>query len=263
MQSNLNPLQAQNVREVIELSKFQVYSVDNSYFKRPNCFQLMFDGSKIEGLNNNNRITYNFLTESPEAKRGWLQKLRKYCFCCQKCAALYDYEPIKSAPDAQQQQIDSTASPARRFISLWVMEAKDISQITTNKQASTYCAVLLDNVKQARTTSKGGESVFWGEEFKFDDVSPCQSRLSIVLFGSNKNDTYLELGCVSIKMNDIQPSNRVEDWFTIIPFTKSNQPQEAMSTIRIACLLSVEQKLSPMLQSKFLNVNRKKGNSFM
>jgi hypothetical protein len=71
------------------------------------------------------------------------------------------------------------------------MEAKDVGQITSSKQANTYCAVLLDNVKQARTTTKGGESVFWGEEFKFDDVAPCHSLLSIVLFGSNKNDVYV------------------------------------------------------------------------
>lgn len=171
-------------REIISLASAQAYSLDDSYFGRAHCFQVILDtdmitsgtGSKVAGgAPPGTRITYNFIAESANDKQEWIQYIREFGYCCRDCAAMY-------TPGD-----DESARPASRSLGLWVMEAKDLKvpgASNSSKSLNPYCVVLFNDIKQARTGVKNEDAPFWGEEFRFNDIPQCQKRLRLLFFSS-------------------------------------------------------------------------------
>ncbi|KAI8822018.1 uncharacterized protein EV422DRAFT_566445 [Fimicolochytrium jonesii] len=254
-------------REVITLGWSQVYSVDDSYFGRANCFQLMFDqddvstgnNSKMGTLNNSNskgpsRMTYNFIAESANDKHEWIHALRKFGYCCETCASAADDGDAEGVAPMQQ-----------RSLQLWVMEAKEMKAPSTSalgpvgKSINPYCIVLLNDVKQARTSVKSDDSPFWGEEFRLSDISPCRTRLRLLFFGSSptKLQKNMEVGYVSINLSRMPPNKRVEEWYHIRPFGGDKDAAKdrpaTVGSVRIAYKLTNEQSLPMGLYEELLS----------
>lgn len=182
---------SESPREVIDLKACQVYSLDDSYFGRANCLQLVVEGPQHDTADDQpqsptTRTTYNLIAESPNDKQEWIQLLRPFCYCCPNCATVYASSCLSCSEPPQQGQ--STV----RSLRLWVMEAKDLGSLTTANKLNPYCVVLFNDIKQARTGVRSGEAPFWGEEFRLSDIPPCRNRLRLLLFGAaggGKRDT--------------------------------------------------------------------------
>lgn len=200
--------------EVIKLSVCTIWSVDDSFFGMANCLQLIInDGVDIF-------LTYNFIVENAIEKQEWLAELRKLSTGCNRC-----------------QEIFSTTTDVQpRSMRLWLVEAKDLPA-----KSNPFCVVLLDNVKQARTQVRSGDSPFWGEEFSFNDIPPCRSKLRLIFFSNQQGKARdQELGYVSINLSSIKPGKKVEEWGQIISFTQEKTP---IGSVRIAYLLSNDTSL--------------------
>ncbi|KAJ3280051.1 Ras GTPase-activating protein 1, partial [Borealophlyctis nickersoniae] len=239
-------------REVISLgSNCQVYSVDDSYFGRANCLQLIIDLSQntIPDASTSpptptfpsaaaNRVPYNIIAESANDKSEWISALRHFCYCCAKCAQVYGWRApsgnaVTATADLGSAGVDG--HNLARSLQLWVMEAKELQ--AGGKGANPYCVVLFNDVKQARTSAKSGDSVFWGEEFRFSHT---------------KSQRDAEIGYVSINLSTLRTGKKVEEWYQIKPFQKSNV--EVAGTVRIAYILSNDQSLPMNLYQEFLEV---------
>ncbi|KAI9091796.1 hypothetical protein DFS34DRAFT_653256 [Phlyctochytrium arcticum] len=287
--------------EVVSLNRGQIWSIDDSYFGRANCFQLILDltpvledgqgrgipisvsSSNMTGLTTIaaqqsqgqyppmspqsggqqsslplpvQRITYNIIAESGNDKHEWISTLRKFCVCCSKCQAAYGLSSMTASLGALN------ISPPVRSIRLWVMEAKELkSPNANNKSISSYCVVLFNDVKQARTGIKVDESPFWGEEFRFNDIPPCRSRLRLLFFNAAtaKMQRDTEIGYVSINLSTLKPNRKFEEWYQIRPFnTRSSSPQlshpEPVGAVRIAYILSNDQSLPMALYEEFIQI---------
>ncbi|TPX63672.1 hypothetical protein SpCBS45565_g06426 [Spizellomyces sp. 'palustris'] len=243
---------SESPREVVTLSRGQVWSLDDSYFGRANCFQLILDWSEEGAASNSGRITYNLIAESANDKHEWMQTFRKFCSCCPKCAAVYG----KSHNGVESPKQDGTNVRSMR---LWVMEAKDLKSSSTGlgKSINPYCVVLFNDVKQARTGIRNEESPFWGEEFRFSDIPPCRSRLRLLFFNgaTMKLQKDSEIGYVSINLSTLKTGKKVEEWYQIRPFARaSDNANSPVGAVRIAYILSNDQSLPIALYEEFLQI---------
>ncbi|KAJ3012327.1 Ras GTPase-activating protein 1 [Thoreauomyces humboldtii] len=245
-------------REVITLSASQVYSLDDSYFGRAHCFQLILDteftaaGSPIRATpsytnsaHSSSSITYNFIAESANDKHEWIQCIRKFAYCCKACHA--------------SGELNKGAGIPSRSLGLWVMEAKDLKVAgtnTSNPRLNPFCVVLLNDVKQARTSVKKEDAPFWGEEFAFQDIPPCQTRLRLLFFSgaTTRLGKDLEVGYVSINLTRLKANRKIEEWYQIRPFHRDDSllAQGHMGSVRIAYQLSNERSLPMPLYSELL-----------
>ncbi|KAJ3176838.1 Ras GTPase-activating protein 1 [Geranomyces variabilis] len=247
---------SEHPREIISLAASQVYSLDDSYYGRAHCFQTILDtdmitsgtGAKLQsGLPPGARITYNFIAESANDKQEWIQCLREFGYCCKECAALY------------RNSNEEGTRPATRSLGLWVMEAKDlkVAASSTSKSLHPYCVVLFNDIKQARTGIRSEEAPFWGEEFRFNDIPPCQNRLRLLFFSrpASRLQKDLEVGYVSINLGKLKSDNRrCEDWHQIRPFLRGDVGLNPgpVGSVRIAYQLSNEESLPMPLYKELL-----------
>ena len=181
----------------------QAYSVDDSYFGRANCFQIIFDPrapdksstgvsqaipTPTSSQQSQSRIIYNLIAETRNDKEEWISALRLFCFCCAKCAEVYGYCPPETTILASSDLLSTLLKEGTggtnlvRSLHLWVMEAKEL---VGPKGCNPYAVVLFNDIKQAKSSVKSGESVFWGEEFVFSDIPPCRTRLRLLFFSSS------------------------------------------------------------------------------
>ncbi|KAJ3188942.1 Ras GTPase-activating protein 1 [Gaertneriomyces sp. JEL0708] len=266
--------------EIITLSACQVYSVDDSYFGRAHCFQLIMESrpGKADGLgqsggittslhsgvssvasSGSGKVTYNIIAESANDKAEWIHALRQFCHCCDVCSSVYGTHNYSSwSVDGSESEPAAEGNKNRKLVRsmcLWVMEAKDLRLGSGGKIVSPYCIVLFNDVKQARTGMRSGESPFWGEEFRFSDIPPCRSRLRLLFFnagGTGKKDS--EIGYVSINLSKLKTNKRIEEWYQIRPFSRTSGSSDPVGAVRIAYVLTNEQSLPMALYEEFLEI---------
>ncbi|KAJ3051557.1 Ras GTPase-activating protein 1 [Rhizophlyctis rosea] len=257
-------------REVMKLgTNTQAYSVDDSYFNRANCFQIILDPRAPDKSStgassqlstpqqSQSRIIYNLIAESQNDKEEWISALRLFCFCCAKCAEAYGYRPPETSILASSELLSSLLKEGTggtnlvRSLHLWVMEAKEL---VGPKGANPYAVVLFNDIKQAKSSVKSGESVFWGEEFVFSDIPPCRTRLRLLFFSSSNTRLQrdIEIGYVSINLSMLRTGKKVEEWYTIKPFQRTGS--ESVGAVRIAYKITNEQSLPMSSYSEFLEV---------
>ncbi|KAI8801205.1 hypothetical protein BJ742DRAFT_37566 [Cladochytrium replicatum] len=215
-----------------------------------------------EASKNKVSVVY-LLAESAVEKADWLHHLHQTCYCCNTCSATYGYRlPLKMNVNKGRQDVANDPSFVRQTkrLHLWIMEAKDLQACQNSKSSLAggplYCEVLLDDIRQAKTSSKSLESLFWGEDFKFYDFSPCHSRLRILLYqgqhGRPQKDT--EVGYVSIPLQSMQAGKRTEGWFQVRSFGSSEDEDVVVGVIRLALTLTSEHYIPKDLRERFLKI---------
>jgi hypothetical protein len=150
-------------RDIISLKETSVSPLDDSFFNRKNCFQILQDTSV-------GRQVVNFSADSASTVSTWLQALLTYSYCCSKCAAAYKYSAETHMNQCLADKDDSYR--IYRSLQLGIMEAKDLPFVSSpSRTLNVYCVVYFDDTKQARTVTKSGDVFFWGETFTFRFVA--------------------------------------------------------------------------------------------
>lgn len=145
---------------IIDLASSYVYPLDDSFFGRPNCFQLVVNGNAV------------YLCANTEVEASdWVQALLPYA------------AGSGVAPAVADNRLQHTV----KSLQLTVSEAKDFG----GKITHAYCIVSLNGVKVARGPAKvvGKDgSAFWGENFSFDDLAETIHEFSVSVFSRGKKD---------------------------------------------------------------------------
>ncbi|KAI9205872.1 Rho GTPase activation protein [Polychytrium aggregatum] len=162
----------------------------------------------------------------------------------------------QSAPVATAKALTGYA----RSLQLWITEAKDMGGA---QKYAPYCVVLLNDIKQARTTTKHGDSPFWGEDFRFSDIPPCRTRLRLLFFSSstNRSQKDTEIGYISINLSNLKSGKQVESWYPLKAFSRQategdGTPPAAASPgmVRVAYFLTNEKTLPMNAYEEFLQI---------
>ncbi|KAJ3083733.1 Ras GTPase-activating protein 1 [Quaeritorhiza haematococci] len=278
---------ATKVRDVIALKDCSVYPLDDSYFGKPNCLQILVNrersdiakkGQQRSDGSPTQRQVYNLVAETAADREVWIQTLKQFVQCCpsRKPSTANSNAAYFAAIAASS--LENGYRPIRS-LRLWIMEAKDIpipSAIGSNGRSALinpsavaatlvskpvlggnlypYCVVLFDDVKQARTGTKAGDNPFWGETFYFSDISPHHTRLRILMFQHNKLQRDVDIGYVSINLNTIKTGKKVEEWYPIKAFHPEDQSTNRTGSMRVGVLLTNEHLLPMHEYTDFLNL---------
>ncbi|KAI8822597.1 uncharacterized protein EV422DRAFT_405988 [Fimicolochytrium jonesii] len=225
--------------EILPLRHSAIHDLDNSYFARPHCFQIIC-------LTQRGKETYNLIAESAVEKQNWMSDLRAFASCCIKGILLREKDGVRSQVSENEEEDYAVI----RSFQLSVMEAKDLHSPAPNSDMSVYCIALLDDVKQARTTKKGATAPFWGEEFEFVNVCPHYNRLRVVIFNGSQ-----DIGYVSINLFNPKASSRTEQWYPIKQLPQISKPEAPSSgSIRIGFHSNTQQLLPRSQYLRFVDL---------
>ncbi|KAJ3052857.1 Ras GTPase-activating protein 1 [Rhizophlyctis rosea] len=246
--------QSTKPREIISLRDSAVHNLDDSYFNRADCFQLVASTSS-------GRQVYNLVTGSTADKEEWMDLLRRFATCCARCTAdRREGRSASSTPRSGSLNGEESGSVGRqegdggyrvlRTFHLSIFEAKEIPG-----PVNPYCIVLFDDIKQARTTTRSGEAPFWGETFKFTDLCPHFTRLRILIFTHNRLQKDVDVGYVSIPLGGIKPGVRVEQWYPIKQLARTGgEDIPRRGSMRVGILVSHEHVLPPLEYGEFQKI---------
>ncbi|KAI9197188.1 uncharacterized protein BJ171DRAFT_229349 [Polychytrium aggregatum] len=232
--------EAVKARDVIDLRPAYAYSVHESFFDCKNVVQIIYKhrtGSQ----------TISFRLSSPKQQQAWLASFKRIMYCCDPCAGLYGYIPDDPNSIAPNEELSLLHQPkplmarALQTLQVWVMEVRDLplGRNVTREKAQPYCIVLLDDVRQARTTIKQGTTPFWGETFQFYDFPCHHSKVRIALFGHVPLMNDELIGYISVNLKDLPTERRVEEWYPIKTFPDYGT-SERPGSMRVAFQLWTE-----------------------
>ncbi|XP_043939435.1 ras GTPase-activating protein nGAP-like isoform X2 [Protopterus annectens] len=98
------------------------------------------------------------------------------------------------------------------MLSLWVTEAKDLTP-----KRKYFCEIHLDGSLYARTTSKTcSNSMFWGENFEFDNLPSVQEVTVYILKDEDKKKKDVTpVGSVTIPTSEVTCRQHLEKWYPV------------------------------------------------
>ncbi|KAI9102621.1 hypothetical protein DFS34DRAFT_609914 [Phlyctochytrium arcticum] len=231
-------------REVISLKQSAIHGLDDSYFTRPYCFQLV-------NVSNKGRQTFNLIAESATEKEEWMRHIGRFAYCCIRGMLARE----RRALQLPTQGSDEEKYIIRRSFQLSIMEAKELPQTPTLGGLNPYCIVLFDDVKQGRTTTKNTDMPFWGDEYEFEDICAHFTRLRIVIFNHSRMQRDGDLGYVSINLEAAKPGMRVEQWYPIKQLPRpSSDDGSWRGSLRVGFCLNVQQLLPASTYTRFLEL---------
>ncbi|KAJ3188980.1 hypothetical protein HK101_009062 [Irineochytrium annulatum] len=239
--------ESQRPRDIIGLRAASVSSVDDSFFNKPFCLQVI-------NVTASGRQVYNLSADSESTRDEWLMNLKDHAYCCSKCASGYGYNPDIGSNMHLLDRVNGFR--LIRSLELGIMEAKDLPGTLVSGGArglSPFGVIMFDEVKQARTSTKSGDTPFWGENFFFDDIRPHHNRVRILMFHQNRIQRDTDIGYISIHLDQVKTSKRVEEWFKIKPIPKAGMDENMSGgSIRIAFTFKEDTLLPSVEYDNFL-----------
>ncbi|XP_034325355.1 ras GTPase-activating protein 1 isoform X2 [Magallana gigas] len=198
---------------LIDLSYSSLYPVHDSFFGRPNCFQL------ITNSFNHSQIYY-LCAENIDLAQNWIQRLRPYC--------------VNTAPVSQQR-----LSALKELRSLTV-EVVDAQKLSTKLLPHPYCILNLKNpgqnpIKVCRTQVEEGHNPVWEEKFILDDIPSDIESISISVHNYSKRFIDKEIGKpiaqILIPLEEIKSLDLFAKWFSLVPVSPTSRGE--MGSLRI------------------------------
>ncbi|KAK3861358.1 hypothetical protein Pcinc_032675 [Petrolisthes cinctipes] len=152
-------------RGLIDLNCSYLYQVHDSFFERPNCFQLV--ERELPCLAT---VTY-LCSDSQELTNDWMAVLRPLCV-----------PQTVGQPKLQTLKFMKT-------LHLVVMQA---TRLPMKIVPNPYCLVSLNQVKVCRTRPKQCPDPVWEEDFLLDDIPPDVVMFTITVYNHGKRSKDLE-----------------------------------------------------------------------
>ncbi|ELT91839.1 hypothetical protein CAPTEDRAFT_152841, partial [Capitella teleta] len=190
---------------LIDLSYSSIYPVHDSFFGRPNCFQLV-----LRALNQVS-VSYICAVTSDQAQE-WIQDLKPYC--------------TNTQPKVRSKSVFSTLTELRS-LQIKIFDARKLSV----KHAShPYCILSLNDTKVGRTQVKEAPDPCWDEEFTLDDIPPDIESLTISVYNKGKRSKDTEVASLRLNLSDIVVGQTQDDWHVLsASYPSSKGPGEAGS----------------------------------
>ncbi|KAK3098387.1 hypothetical protein FSP39_019002 [Pinctada imbricata] len=191
---------------MIDMSFSSLYPVHDSFFGRPNCFQL------ITNAYNHFQIYY-LCAENGDLAQKWLQALKPYC--------------VNTTPVRTQQR-----SSVLKELRTLTVEVVDARQLLVRVLPHPYCVVSLNQVKVCRTQVAEGSNPVWEEKFIIDDV-PCDiEAFSISIYNHSKRTVDREIAQVTVPFEDLKNVDCYDKWSPLHPVSQGVRGEQGSLRIR-------------------------------
>ncbi|XP_041369267.1 ras GTPase-activating protein 1-like [Gigantopelta aegis] len=186
---------------LIELSYSALYPVHDSFFSRPNCFQI------VSNFNNNQVQVCYLSADNPDTVQKWIQSVKPY---------------IGADNDSCLKEFHS--------VTINVFEAHQLPNKLLNHP---YAVVSLGSVKVSRTEVGEAPNPVWEEEFVLDDIPADVEVFTVSLYNKVKRSRDTEIAHVTLDLRtlDLRTREYVEEWFGLQAATPNNKTD--MGTLRL------------------------------
>eukprot|EP00111_Clytia_hemisphaerica_P003207 TCONS_00009136-protein len=217
---------------LFDLSYASVYTVHDSLFGRPNCFQIV-----VRALNETQ--THFLCTETSDQAQEWLEAIGPFCGSMNK--------------QNQRKISQQNAIKELRSLEITICHAQ---KIPVNKLPHPYCVVSLNDIKTCRTQAKEAPEPVFDEEFKFEDLPNDITSFTVSMY-TRKTGPYTkdkEMARVTVNLNTMEPGKALDNWHSLT----SAQHKSDMGSVRITAkfkheiIMPVEEysKLTEVLLSR-------------
>ncbi|KAK4312336.1 hypothetical protein Pmani_016231 [Petrolisthes manimaculis] len=179
-------------RGLIDLNCSYLYQVHDSFFERPNCFQLV--ERELPCLAT---VTY-LCSDSQELTNDWMAVLRPLCV-----------PQTVGQPKLQTLKFMKT-------LHLVVMQA---TRLPMKIVPNPYCLVSLNQVKVCRTRPKQCPDPVWEEDFLLDDIPPDVVMFTITVYNHGKRSKDLEVAEVMVELINLENGEEIEEWHNLTGIT--------------------------------------------
>ncbi|RXG72389.1 Ras GTPase-activating protein 1 [Armadillidium vulgare] len=179
-------------RGVIDLNCSYLYQVDESFFERPHCFQLV--ERELPCLAT---VTY-LCSDAADTTADWMAVLRPLCI-----------PQMTGSPKLSNVKF-------MKSLHLTIMQA---SRLPSKIVPMPYCLVSLNQVKTCRTRPKPGPDPVWDEEFILDDIPTDVVMVTVVVYNMTKRGKDSEVAEVVIELDSLPNGEEVEEWHQLTGIT--------------------------------------------
>ncbi|XP_014669624.1 PREDICTED: ras GTPase-activating protein 1-like [Priapulus caudatus] len=169
---------------LIDLAYCTLYQVHDSFFEKPNCFQLVTRGLSA--------VEVNYLyADSPEDAQEWMRKIKPLC-----------YQAVQ--PSSLQNRVKELKS-----LHINILDAK---RIPVKLAPQAFCVVSLNDVKVARSRTQSTPDPVWEEEFLLDEIPADITSYTVTVFSRGKRAKDTAIGQVTTRLTSLPPGEQSEDW---------------------------------------------------
>jgi len=181
-------------RGLIDLNCSYMYQVHDSFFDRPNCFQLV--ERELPCLAT---VTY-LCADQQECASDWMAVLRPLCV---------------------PQTVNAPKIPSLKFMKTLSLSVLQASRLPGKIVPQPYCLVSLNQVKVCRTRTKPGPDPVWEEDFTMEDIPEDVVMFTITVYnsGGRRSNKDVEVASVTIELNTLNNGEEVEEWYPLTGIT--------------------------------------------
>ncbi|KAL3867273.1 hypothetical protein ACJMK2_044487 [Sinanodonta woodiana] len=176
---------------LIDLNYSDLYPVHDSYFGRPNCFQLVTNALQHYQI-------YYLCADSDDLAAKWVNCLKQHCVNTQ-------YARIQQR---------SSVLKELRSLNIEILEARNLSP---KYFSHPYCVLTLNSVKVCRTQSVDMTNPYWSEVFTLDDIPGDVQSFTVKIYNQSKRSKDTEIAQVMIKLKDLGDGENMDKWHMLLP----------------------------------------------
>lgn len=175
---------------LFDLSYASVYTVHQSLFGRPNCFQIV-----VRALNETQ--THFLCADTSDEAQEWIEAISSFCGKRSNQRKLSSQSPIKEL----------------RSLEMTICHAQ---KIPVNKLPHPYCVISLNDIKTCRTQAREAPEPIFDEEFKFEDLPMDISSFTISMY-TRKTGPYKdkEMARVTVNLSTMEPGKTLDQWYPL------------------------------------------------
>ncbi|XP_052795998.1 ras GTPase-activating protein 1-like [Mya arenaria] len=181
------------LKGLIDLNYSELYPVDDSFFGRPNCFQLVTNALQHYQI-------YYLCAENTDMGTSWINTLKEHCV------------------NTQMTRIQKRSTVLKELRSLTV-EVIESRKLPPKHLSHPYCVITLNNVKVCRTEHVDLNNIFWGETFTLDDIPGDVNFIAAKIFNHSKRSKDTEVANVTIPLQEFDNGELVDKWYTLTPYS--------------------------------------------
>ncbi|GAB6026339.1 hypothetical protein CHUAL_012542 [Chamberlinius hualienensis] len=171
---------------LIDLSYTSLYVVHDSFFERPNCFQLVEKALPCLST------VYYLCASTPDLAQEWIQAIRPYC----------SQQMLKKAVNSGLKEL--------RSLHITIFDAH---RVPIKFLPHPYCIISLGEVKVCRTRVREAPDPVWNEEFFLDDIPLDVNSCTVTVYNRGKRYRDTEMAEVTIDLSSLTHGNENEDWY--------------------------------------------------
>ena len=209
-------------KAIVHLAYSALYSVHDSLFERPHCFQL------VERTLPCISTVYYLSSADPETQQEWMNAVKPLCSPNLSAVnsmifravhedpsfgtAAFVNNPDLDSSSPKHKHCNSIGKGVSRMRSLYI-KMIEAHRLPTKITPHPFVTLSLNTVKVAKTSVKCPPDPIWEEDFVLEDIPADVNYFKLTLTNKGKRSKDVELAEINIELSRFSSGEEIEEWF--------------------------------------------------